>query len=28
MQVVDKIVAIAHDDCDNPLETITMTMTV
>jgi hypothetical protein len=28
MEVVDKIVAAARDDCDNPLEPITMTMTV
>jgi peptidyl-prolyl cis-trans isomerase B (cyclophilin B) len=28
MEVVDKIVAIAHDDCDNPLTPITMKMTV
>ena len=28
MEVVDKIVAAARDDCDNPLEPITMMMTV
>jgi hypothetical protein len=28
MEVVDKIVASARDDRDNPLESITMTMTV
>lgn len=28
MDVVDKIVAAARDDCDNPLESIPMTMTV
>ena len=28
MEVVDKIVAAARDDCDNPLEPIAMTMTV
>ena len=28
MEVVDKIVVVARDDCDNPLEPITMTMTV
>jgi peptidyl-prolyl cis-trans isomerase B (cyclophilin B) len=28
MEVVDKIVAAARDEFDNPLEPITMTMTV
>ena len=28
MEVVDKIVAAARDDCDNPLEPITITVTV
>ena len=28
MEVVDKIVAAPRDECDNPLEPMTMTMTV
>jgi hypothetical protein len=28
MEVVDKIVAAARDDCDNPLQAIPITMTV
>lgn len=28
MEVADKIVAAARDDCDNPLKPITMTVTV
>ena len=28
MEVVDKIVATARDHCDNPLQPMTMTMTV